>query len=184
MNGRARRERCTRAVVPRFIHEVYRLQPSRAEPLHRETRAQATVEMAVVAPVLIVLALIVYNIMMFLSATARFDRVAPDIVLAHAVSPVGVDEQGGSVAGTVAAELSEAMGSYGVEIEVTCAEEESSGASSLFSLVGGQRTYRCVMKYVPWPGNIVLAGVDMGAPVVLEHVREVTVDPWRPGVVM
>ena len=56
---------------------------------------RATVEMAVVAPVLIVLALIVYNIMMFLSATARFDRVAPDIVLAHAVSPVGVDEQGG-----------------------------------------------------------------------------------------
>lgn len=184
MNGRGRRERRTRAVVPRFIHEVYRPRPSRAEPLHRETRAQATVEMAVVAPVLIVLALIVYNIMMFLSATARFDRVAPDIVLAHAASPAGADDREGSVVGTVAAELSEAMGSYGVEIEVTCAEEESSVVGSIFSLVGGQRTYRCVMKYVPWPGNVVLAGVDMGAPVVLEHVREVTVDPWRPGVVM
>lgn len=184
MNGRGRRERRARAVVPRFIHEVYRPRPSRAEPLHRETRAQATVEMAVVAPVLIVLALIVYNIMMFLSATARFDRVAPDIVLAHAASPAGADDREGSVVGTVAAELSEAMGSYGVEIEVTCAEEESSGVGSVFSLVGGQRTYRCVMKYVPWPGNVVLAGVDMGAPVVLEHIREVTVDPWRPGVVM
>lgn len=184
MNGRARRERRARAAVPRFIHEVYRQRPSRAEPLHCETRAQATVEMAVVAPVLIVLALIVYNIMMFLSATARFDRVAPDIVLAHAASPAGADDREGSVVGTVATELSEAMGSYGVEIEVTCAEEESSGVGSIFSLVGGQRTYRCVMKYVPWPGNVVLAGVDMGAPVVLEHVREVTVDPWRPGVVM
>ena len=184
MNGRARRERRARAAVPRFIHEVYRPRPSRAEPLHCETRAQATVEMAVVAPVLIVLALIVYNIMMFLSATARFDRVAPDIVLAHAASPAGADDREGSVVGTVAAELSEAMGSYGVEIEVTCAEEESSGVGSIFSLVGGQRTYRCVMKYVPWPGNVVLAGVDMGAPVVLEHVREVTVDPWRSGVVM
>ena len=184
MNGRARRERRARAAVPRFIHEVYRQRPSRAEPLHRETRAQATVEMAVVAPVLIVLALIVYNIMMFLSATARFDRVAPDIVLAHAASPAGADDREGSIVGTVATELSEAMGSYGVEIEVTCAEEESSGVGSIFSLVGGQRTYRCVMKYVPWPGNVVLAGVDMGAPVVLEHVREVTVDPWRPGVVM
>lgn len=184
MNGRARRERCARAVVPRFIHEVYRQRPSRAEPFHREMRAQATVEMAVVAPALIVLALIVYNIMMFLSATARFDRMAPDIVLAHAASPAGADDREGSVVGTVATELSEAMGSYGVEIEVTCAEEESSGVGSIFSLVGGQRTYRCVMKYVPWPGNVVLAGVDMGAPVVLEHVREVTVDPWRPGVVM
>lgn len=184
MNGRARRERRARAAVPRFIHEVYRQRPSRAEPLHRETRAQATVEMAVVAPVLIVLALIVYNIMMFLSATARFDRMTPDIVLAHAASPAGADDREGSVVGTVATELSEAMGSYGVEVEVTCAEEESPGVGSIFSLVGGQRTYRCVMKYVPWPGNVVLAGVDMGAPVVLEHVREVTVDPWRPGVVM
>lgn len=93
MNGRARRERRARAAVPRFIHEVYRQRPSRAESLHRETRAQATVEMAVVAPVLIVLALIVYNIMMFLSATARFDRVAPDIVLAHAASPAGADDR-------------------------------------------------------------------------------------------
>lgn len=184
MNERRRRERRTRAIVPRFLREVRRPHLAHATSLHRETCAQATVEMAVVAPVLIVLALIVYNIMMFLSATARFDRVAPDIVLAHAASPAGVDDQGRSVADMVAAELSEAMGSYDVEIEVTCAEEGSSGAGSVFSLVGGQRTYHCVMKYVPWPGNIVLAGVDMGAPVVLEHAREVTVDPWRPGVVM
>lgn len=45
--------------------------------LAREERAQATVEMAVVAPVLLVLALIVYNIMLFVAATARFDRIAP-----------------------------------------------------------------------------------------------------------
>ena len=50
----------------------------------REERAQATVEMAVVTPVLLVLALIVYNVMIFASAVARFDRVVPDIVLAHA----------------------------------------------------------------------------------------------------
>jgi Flp pilus assembly protein TadG len=38
----------------------------------REERAQATVEMAVVTPVLLVLALIVYNVMIFASAVARF----------------------------------------------------------------------------------------------------------------
>ena len=37
----------------------------------REERAQATVEMAVVTPVLLVLALIVYNVMIFASAGAR-----------------------------------------------------------------------------------------------------------------
>lgn len=43
----------------------------------REERAQATVEMAVVTPVLLVLALIVYNVMIFAGAVARFDRVVP-----------------------------------------------------------------------------------------------------------
>ena len=54
-----------------------------------EERAQATVEMAVVTPVLLALALIVYNVMVFAGAVARFDRVVPDIVLAHAVAPEG-----------------------------------------------------------------------------------------------
>lgn len=54
-----------------------------------EERAQATVEMAVVVPVLLVLALIVYNIMLFVAATARFDRIAPDIVAAHARFALG-----------------------------------------------------------------------------------------------
>ena len=53
----------------------------------REKRAQATVEMAVVAPVMIILALIVYNLMQFACAVARFDRVAPDIVLAQGGLP-------------------------------------------------------------------------------------------------
>ena len=39
----------------------------------REERAQATVEMAVVTPVLLVLALIVYNVMIFASAVARLE---------------------------------------------------------------------------------------------------------------
>ena len=55
----------------------------------REERAQATVEMTVVTPVLLVLALIVYNVMIFASAVTRFDRVVPDIVLAHAVASEG-----------------------------------------------------------------------------------------------
>ena len=39
-----------------------------------EECAQATVEMAVVTPVLLVLALIVYNVMVFAGAVARFEN--------------------------------------------------------------------------------------------------------------
>lgn len=150
-----------------------------------EERAQATVEMAVVVPVLLVLALIVYNIMLFVAATARFDRIAPDIVAAHAVSPSG--ESDGSTddsVGVIESQIEGAMAGYDVEIEVTCTEGGASSGDDLLTLIGGLRTYRCSMRMRPWPSSLSIAGVDLGAPVALAHHRDVTVDPWRPGVVM
>lgn len=150
-----------------------------------EERAQATVEMAVVVPVLLVLALIVYNIMLFVVATARFDRIAPDIVAAHAVAPSG--ESNGSTDDSVSvieSQIEGAMAGYDVEIEVTCTEGGASSGDDLLTLIGGLRTYRCSMRMRPWPSSLSIAGVDLGAPVALAHHRDVTVDPWRPGVVM
>ena len=150
-----------------------------------EERAQATVEMAVVIPVLLVLALIVYNIMLFVAATARFDRIAPDIVAAHAVSPSG--ESDGSTddsVGVIESQIEGAMAGYDVEIEVTCTEGGASSGDDLLTLIGGLRTYRCSMRMRPWPSSLSIAGVDLGAPVALAHHRDLTVDPWRPGGVM
>ncbi|MDY4041352.1 MAG: hypothetical protein SOY67_04535 [Collinsella sp.] len=168
----------------------------------REDRAQATVEMAVVAPVLIVVGLIVYNLMLFVAATARFDRVAPDVVIAHGVSPAG--GEGGSAAAAakrVEGELRRAMGDYPVEVEVRVgdggvgdgsaggAEDGADGGGTegggtMLSLVGSLRTYTCTMRFIPWPQGISVAGVSLGAPAALAHERSVTVDPWRPGVVL
>lgn len=150
----------------------------------REERAQAVVEMAVVAPVMVVLALIVYNVMVFSAATARFDRVAPDVVLAHGVSPEGGEGAGtASAARTVEAQLAAAMEGYDVEVEVRV-DEAGEGGGSVLSLVGSLRTYSCTMRYAPWPSGFSIASVSLGAPVFLTHERAVTVDPWRPGVVL
>lgn len=150
-----------------------------------EERAQATVEMAVVVPVLLVLALIVYNIMLFVAATARFDRIAPDIVAAHAVSPSGEgDGSADDGVSVIESQIEGAMAGYDVEIEVTCTEGGASSGDDLLTLMGGLRTYRCSMRMRPWPSSLSIAGVDLGAPVALAHHRDVTVDPWRPGVVM
>lgn len=154
----------------------------------REIRAQATVEMAVVAPVLIVLALIVYNAMLFVSAIARFDRVAPDIVLAHGVSPAsaadGTHGTGGGAEEVVAEQLEAAMEGYNLEIEVKRESGSDQGGETVLSLVGALETYRCTMRYRPWPGGLSVAGVELGAPAFLVHERSVTVDPWRPGVII
>lgn len=153
--------------------------------LAREERAQATVEMAVVVPVLLVLALIVYNIMLFVAATARFDRIAPDIVATHAVSPSGEgDGSADDGVSVIESQIEGAMAGYDVEIEVTCTEGGASSGDDLLTLIGGLRTYRCSMRMRPWPSSLSIAGVDLGAPVALAHHRDVTVDPWRPGVVM
>ena len=150
-----------------------------------EERAQATVEMAFVVPVLLVLALIVYNIMLFVAATARFDRIAPDIVAAHAVSPSGEgDGSADDGVSVIESQIEGAMAGYDVEIEVTCTEGGASSGDDLLTLIGGLRTYRCSMRMRPWPSSLSIAGVYLGAPVALAHHRDVTVDPWRPGVVM
>ena len=112
--------------------------------LMREGTAQATVEMAIVAPVLIVLAIIVYNVMVFTSAVARFDRVAPDIVIAHGVSPAEDGKE--DAAEVIAAQLREAMEGYEVEIEVVC-EQEEDPSTTILTLIVSPRTYRCTMRY-------------------------------------
>ena len=151
----------------------------------REERAQATVEMAVVTPVLLVLALIVYNVMVFAGAVARFDRVVPDIVLAHAVAPSGEgDDSSIDASATVQAQIQHAMEGYDLQIEVSSKQGATTSDGGLLSLSGTFRTYTCTMRYEPWPSSLSIAGVSLGAPATLSHERAVTVDPWRPGVVM
>ena len=151
----------------------------------REERAQATVEMAMITPVLLVLALIVYNVMIFAGAVARFDRVVPDIVLAHAVSPGGEgDDSVVDASATVQAQIQDTMEGYELQIEVSSEQGTAATDGGLLSLSGTFRTYTCTMRYEPWPGSLSIAGFSLGAPAVLTHERAVTVDPWRPGVVM
>ncbi len=151
----------------------------------REECAQATVEMAVVTPVLLVLALIAYNVMIFAGAVARFDRVVPDIVLAHAAAPGGEgDESSIDASATVQAQIQDAMEGYDLQVEVSSEQGTASSDGGLLSLSGTFRTYTCTMHYEPWPSSLSIAGVSLGAPAVLTHERAVTVDPWRPGVVM
>lgn len=156
-----------------------------ARAIMREERAQATVEMAVVTPVLLVLALIVYNVMVFAGAVARFDRVVPDIVLAHAVAPSGEsDESSIDASATVQAQIQDAMEGYDLQVEVSSEQGTAVSDGGLLSLSGTFRTYTCTMHYEPWPSSLSIAGLSLGAPAQLSHERVVTIDPWRPGVVM
>ena len=150
-----------------------------------EERGQMVVELAVVTPVMIVVALVVYNLMVFLGGCARFDRMVPDVVMALAVSPAGDDAESGDQAHQVAAGLARAMEGVPVEVTVVAQPAWSSpeGGGVGFSFAPHLTRYVCTMSYAPWPGSLSIAGVDAGVPGRLVHVRSFTVDRYRSGVV-
>lgn len=145
---------------------------------------QMVVEMAVLTPVMLVVAVVVLNLMWFLEAAARFDRVVPDTVMAVAVSPAG-EEGGGAHEHEVTVALTEAMdGLRGVTVTVQAQivwDDLSDGAG--FTMAPHLTRYVCTMAYTPWPSGFSVAGFDAAVPVELKHVRSFVVDRYRSGVV-
>ncbi len=83
----------------------------------RACSGQMAVELAVLLPVVIVVALIDYNLMRFVGACAAFDHVASEQIVAQGVSPKGdarepaVDE--------IRAQIEQALQMKSCEVEVT-----------------------------------------------------------------
>lgn len=152
----------------------------------REERGQMVVELAVVTPVMLVIAIVVLNLLFFLEACARFDRLVPDVVMAVAVSPGGVDAESGDAAHLIAVELTQAMGDLRnvtvvVEEQTAWAEAVEEGVIGL-SFAPHLTRYVCTLRYAPWPSSFTVAGVDAGIPASLEHQRSFTVDRYRSGI--
>ena len=143
-----------------------------------------TVELAVVAPVAIVVALVVLNLMGFVEACAAFDQAAPDAVLAHGVAPAGEQTQEAAER-EVAGALERALGREGrCEVEVRC-EGVLEGDAGSPGLVSPLLTrFVCTLTYRPWPSSLRLPGIVLEAPIALRHECEIVVDRYRSGVVV
>lgn len=144
---------------------------------------QMSVEVAVIIPLALVVAITMANIMGYLSCCAVFDRASLDAVLAHGVSPAGLQTELSAVA-EVEAAIGEAMGENpAVSIEVS-ATALSSPSSLLVSLSPHLTRFTCTLHFRPWPQHLRFAGVSMDAPFEIVHTRSLVVDRYRPGVVM
>ena len=151
----------------------------------RGERGQMAVELAVTLPAALVVALVVFNLCRFVEACATFDRVAPDAVVSQGVSPAG-EQSSLSSAGQVKACIEQAlnMTSCEVEVQVSGAPETTSAHGLTFPLSPLLTTYTCTLRYRPWPGSFVIAGVPFRPPLALVHRRTLVVDRFRPGVVV
>lgn len=147
---------------------------------------QMVVEMAAVAPVVIAVAVIVTNLMMFMVGASRFDRVALDAVLAVAVAPTGeAGDRGQEQAVREAIERAmNGMRGMAITVEVIPGWRDASTGGIGFSCAPHLTKYRCTLLFEPWPQGFSVAGVAVGTPPVLRHERSIVVDRYRTGVVV
>lgn len=151
----------------------------------RARGGQMTVELAVVTPVVIVIALVILNLMGFVEACAAFDQAAQDAVLAQGVAPSGEQSEGHATEEVRAMieELLDRPGSCEVEVRAEAAAP-ASGSRGTFAVSPLLTRYVCTLTYRPWPRELRLPGVTYEAPLALQHECEIVVDRYRPGVVV
>ena len=145
---------------------------------------QMTVELAVLVPVVIAVALVVVNLMEFVDACAAFDRLSLDEIIAEGVSPAGEQSVVASVAAVEAA-LRSALGREArCDVEVTVERVSAEEGEQLLSVAPLLTRYTCTMVFKPWPRELHLPGITYVAPLELRHERTLVIDRYRPGVVV
>lgn len=149
----------------------------------REESGQMAVELAVLIPVIVVVALIGVNVSLYAELVARFDRVSPDAVIAHGVSPAGVSSELAGVS-EVREAIELAMGDMPCEVSVRAEPLSAAGdGTASFDLAAGTTRYVCELAYRPWPSSVQIAGVGFELPAMARHERSVVVDRYRAAVV-
>ena len=122
-----------------------------------------TVELAVVFPVLLAVAVIAANALLFFSECAAFDRVAREAVRVHAASPAcgqGLEQSCALVSQTVEQAFDRPC--LGTRVAVTATIEFS---PTLFGLGLKSSVFGVSLPH-------------------LEHAVSLTVDPYKPGVLL
>ena len=156
---------------------------SKARNVLSARSGQMAVELACLMPVVLVVAIILFNLLCFVEACAVFDRVALDAVVMQGVAPFGEQSLVSSTE-AVRASIQEAFGEMpSCEIEVQASNfSESEGAGLAVNPL--LTRFDCTLKFYPWPSSFSIAGIDAGVPLALTHERSLVVDRFRPGVVM
>ncbi len=138
----------------------------------RDDGGQMTVELALVLPAAIIVAVIAVNAMTFFSQCAEFDRVGRNAVRVYATSPAyeqGLDQSVALVKGATA----ESLGIDEGDLEVRASRIE-----------GGYATFELELQYRPTLFGMGLRDEVFGIALpTLSHTTSITVDTYKPGMV-
>ena len=136
----------------------------------KENKAQMTVELAVIFPILIVIASLMVNALSFASECSRFDRISRNAIRCETATPA-IEENSDDACVRVREILQENF-----------VQENESVLADISSSEGASVTYVCELKWSPTLFGMGLKrevfGVEMFE---LSHSTTFTVDPHRSG---
>ena len=136
-------------------------------------RGQMTVEMAIAMPVLIAVALLAVNALLYVGDCAAFDRLSRQAVCVYATSPPYGKTTLAS-AGDVEAELRRSFSADNQEVNVNAEQ-----------CAGGYVRFSATLKFAPTLFGRSFSGQVFGVELPsVSHTATVTVDPYRPGVIV
>lgn len=138
----------------------------------RDSRGQMTVEFVIAFPVMIIVAAIAVNALLFFGECAAFDRIARDCVRSSACSPAygqGSDQ----VCASIEEELDRSFSREGLQVDVGV---EGCAPALL--------RYTATLRFAPTLFGHSFGGSVFGVQISpLEHSTFLVVDPYKPGVV-
>lgn len=150
----------------------------------RSESGQMAMELAVLMPVVVVVALVVYNLARFVGYCATFDGVSLDAVLTQGVSPPG-DQTELVAREAVRDAIARSMDAHGTcEVEVAAEPAWRGGGNASLTTSPLLTRFRCTLLFRPWPRSFALAGVAFDMPLALRHERTLVIDRFRSGVVV
>ncbi len=144
-----------------------------AQRLVRDGGGQMSVELALILPVALVVAVVAVNAMVFFSECAAFDRVGRSAVRICATSPAyeqGLDQSIAQVEALIVQSL-----------EVSEGDVEVSGYRSEW----GHTTFEMTLTYRPTLFGLGMRDEVLGVALPsLTHTEKITVDCYKPGMVV
>lgn len=130
-------------------------------------RGQMAVEIAVVTPIILAILIVIVDMLVYANECARFDHLAPQRVLACAVS--GPSDENGldDRCAAIKRALKKDFAKNGSTVSVECSDAGAAFAS--------MTTFRCTFHFMPWPFSLSGAGPN------IDHACTLVVDPYIPG---
>mgnify|MGYP001667791150 CR=1 FL=1 len=154
-----------------FSHSSSRVDPALSVRCATRTSGQMTIEFVVLFPIMLVIALIAFNSVLFLSECAAFDRIFRESVSVLAPSPAS-DES----SDRICAQVEEGLDRFTQKDHLSCSVS-ANGRSD------GMVVYSGTIFFTPTIfGAYPLRSVFGVALSPIEHTTQIAVDAYKPGV--